>query len=778
MHFFFPAQAKHRWSLIALLLSLVLLIYFSLSQIQPKLKQNPVNSATEFSLPAAQIQLQKITQYKHPIGSVGHRHVRDYLLAELKALGLESQIQTSFASSDKGHASGQVQNIVVRLAGRNSQQNQDKKALLLMAHYDAVPNSFGAADDGVSVVSMLQTLRALKAQAPLANDVIFLFSDGEEVGLLGASAFAQSHPWMKDVGMLLNFDNRGNAGPIMMFEPSAGNRHLITGLAKAVPEVISNSLMYEVYKALPNDTDFTVFRKRGVAGLNFAMIQNISSYHTRYDRSDLINPASQQQQGQMMLQLVRHFGEQDLRTLNVSMGASMAASGNAEDSVYFSFPLFGLIHYPATLALPLALFLTGLAITAFWLTTRTTKLRLLAITASTFSFMLAIVAIGFLSQQAWNLVFKFYPPYLEMHDQDTGHFYLLGILIITALAFGLIQRILTRWIHVKELAFGAVLVWVAILVFVSARFPGASFLFAWPLLFVLLSYCYLALKKVPDTSSAYAWILLAGGGFSILLFSPLILLFNIALGFHSLGVPVILFTILLGLLTPLLVWILHEIRARIVLLIGFVAISLGAFATANFHEAHPIPTQLSYVTMPQKNVSLWLTPQRNLDRKTLSMFGESSVQKTLPELFGKELARSAWTYWSAPAPDAGIAAPIVSIQSDQLIDNQREIVIHITSPDSASNTRIQIEGVSVLFASIQDQVLSKTAKEKWMTSVHAIPKTGVTLRIRLAKDLTGKNGKIRVTDTFYALPSKLNHVAIPASVDFAAQTIALVDIPE
>lgn len=770
MHFFFPANARHSWSLVALLLTLLLLIYLSLSQIQPKLKQNPVNSTTEFSLPAAQSQLQKITQQKHPIGSAGHSQVRDYLLAELKALGLAPQIQTSFASSDKGHASGLVQNIVVRLAGRNSQQNQDKKALLLMAHYDAVPNSFGAADDGVSVVSMLQSLRALKAQAPLANDVIFLFSDGEEVGLLGASAFVQSHPWMKDVGMLLNFDNRGNAGPIMMFEPSAGNRHLITGLAKAVPDVISNSLMYEVYKALPNDTDFTVFRKQGVAGLNFAMIQNISSYHTRYDRSDLINPASQQQQGQMMLELVRHFGEQDLRTLK--------SSGGEEDSVYFSFPLFGLIHYPATLALPLAVLLTGLAITAFWLTTRTTKLRLLATIAGAFSFILTIVAIGFLSQQAWNLVFKFYPAYLEMHDQDTGHFYLLGILITTALAFGLVQKILTRWIRVNELAFGAVLVWVAILLFISTHFPGASFLFAWPLLFVLLSYCYLALKKVSNTSSTYAWILLTGAGFSILLFSPLILLFNIALGFHSLGVPVILFVLLLGLLTPLLMWILYEIRARIVLLVGLVAISLGAFATANFHEAHPIPTQLSYVAMPQKNLSLWLTPQRNLDRQTLSMFGESSIQKTLPELFGKEHARSSWTYWSAPAPDAGIAAPAVSIQSDQLVDNQREMVIHITSPDSAGNTRIQIENVSVLFASIQNQVLTKTAKEKWMTSVHAMPKTGVTLRIRLAKDRIGKNAKIRVTDTFYTLPTKLSHAVIPTSVDFAAQTITLVDIAE
>jgi len=769
MHFFFPANAKHRWSAIGLLLSLLLLITSSLYQIQPKLKPETTNSPTESSLTAAQSQLQKITQDKHPIGSAGHAKVREYLLAELRAIGLEPQVHSTFASFEKGTANGQVNNIVVRLAGRNSSQNQNKKALLLMAHYDAVPNSFGAADDGVSVIAILQTLRVLKAQAPLANDLICLLSDGEEVGLLGASGFAQSHPWMKDVGMLLNFDNRGNAGPIMMFEPSAGNRNLITGLATAVPNVVSNSLMYEVYKALPNDTDFTVFRKQGIPGLNFAMIQNISSYHTRYDRADLINPASQQQQGQMMLQLVRHFGEQDLGLFH--------SQPKVEDSVYFSFPLVGLVHYPAAYALPIALLITSLAIVTFWLTRKTARLRLLATVAGALSFIVTIIAIGFLSQQAWNLVFKLYPAYLEMHDQDTGHYYLLGTLIINAIAFGLLQKLLTRWISMKELAFGTALVWTGILLFVSVRFPGASFLFAWPLLFVLLSYLYLTVKNVSEESSAYAWTLLAGAVFPIVLFSPLILLFNIALGFHSLGVPVILFTILLGLLTPLLTWILQEIRARVFLLIGVVAMSLGAFATASFHEAHPIPIQLSYVAMPQQNQYLWLAPQRTLDRQTLTMFGTEAVQQSLPSLFGKEHPRSIWKYWSTKAADAGIAAPVIVIQSDQIIGDRREVVAHIRSPDKASNVRIQIEGTSVLSASIQDQVLTTVAKEKWMTTVHAMPQEGVILRFQIAKDQTAKNVTIRVTDTFYVLPSSVRNLPVPIGVDFVAQTITALDIP-
>jgi hypothetical protein len=619
------------------------------------------------------------------------------------------------------------------------------------------------------VIAILQTLRALKAQAPLANDIIALLSDGEEVGLLGASGFAQSHPWMKDVGMVLNFDNRGNAGPVMMFEPSAGNGKLIAGLAQALPGVISNSMMYEVYKALPNDTDFTVFRKQGVPGLNFAMIQNISSYHTQYDRADLISPASQQQQGQMMLQLARHFGNQDL--------SAYQSSAAAEDHVYFSFPLLGLVHYSASFALPLAFIIAALSIAVFWLSRKNGQVRIIASLSGAFSFLLIIVVIGFLTQQAWNLVFKFNPAYLDMHDQDTGHYYLLGVLMISAVMFGLWQRWLTRWIRAKELAFGVALVWLILLLVTSYRFPGASFLFAWPLAAVLLSWLGLELMKCQDDSASPAWIYLDGGALGIILFSPLILLFNIALGFHSLGVPVILFILFLGLFTPLLVWILQELRARVFLIASLFAIGFGALATENFHQAHPIPSQLVYIAMPQQQHSFWLAPQRTLNKQSLNMFNADAIQRTVPEVLGKESARSEWKYWVTKAPDAGIAAPLVQIQSDQILGDHREIVAHISSPDQASNVRIQVEGGKVLSASIQDQVLTIAAKDKWVTSVHAMAKEGVTLRFQIAKDQAPNSMKIRTTDTFYVMPASAKNLQVPSGVDLVLQTVTLVDIP-
>src|SRR5205814_3510336 len=137
-----------------------------------------------------------IASKPHPVGSPEHTQVRDYILRELTAMGLSPQLQTTPA----------ISNILVRQQGSAS----GGKALLLDGHYDTMPNSPGASDDGSGVVVLLETLRAIRAGAPLRNDLICLFSDGEEVGLQGAKAFAYAHPWAKDVGLVLNFEARGN----------------------------------------------------------------------------------------------------------------------------------------------------------------------------------------------------------------------------------------------------------------------------------------------------------------------------------------------------------------------------------------------------------------------------------------------------------------------------------------------------------------------------------------------------------------------------------------
>ena len=102
-----------------------------------------------------------------------------------------------------------------------------------MGHYDSVDDSYGASDDGSAIVTMLETLRVLKTQDPLMNDIIFLFTDGEELGLLGARAFLEQHPLAKDIGLVLNLEASGTSGQSMMFETSKDNKWIISEFAKA-----------------------------------------------------------------------------------------------------------------------------------------------------------------------------------------------------------------------------------------------------------------------------------------------------------------------------------------------------------------------------------------------------------------------------------------------------------------------------------------------------------------------------------------------------------------
>ena len=81
------------------------------------------------------------------------------------------------------------------------------RAVLLVAHYDSVPTAAGAADDGSGVAALLEAARAQRAGPPPRNDVIFLFTDGEERGLLGAKHFVQAPPVpLASIAMNLNFD--------------------------------------------------------------------------------------------------------------------------------------------------------------------------------------------------------------------------------------------------------------------------------------------------------------------------------------------------------------------------------------------------------------------------------------------------------------------------------------------------------------------------------------------------------------------------------------------
>jgi hypothetical protein len=292
--------------------------------------------ADQFSAGRAMVDVRAIGQKPHPIGSAEIVRVRDHLLSRISGLGLEVLVRPGEGVRDaakwspRSVAVGAVQNIVATLPGTD----REAPAVLVMSHYDTVPNSPGAADDSAGVAAALEIARALKAGPTPARDVIFLFTDGEEPGLLGAEAFFARDPLHDHVGVVINMEARGDAGRAAMFQTGPESGELIRVYAANAHQPTANSLAAAVYARMPNDTDFTHALRKGLPGLNFAFIDDQLAYHTPLATPDHLNQGSLQNLGDQALPAVRAL----------AMGAALPAK--SPDLIYSDVLGRGLVAYP------------------------------------------------------------------------------------------------------------------------------------------------------------------------------------------------------------------------------------------------------------------------------------------------------------------------------------------------------------------------------------------------------------------------------------------------
>ncbi len=325
------------WFALLLMICVELALRFQLRGPQPLPADAPLEA---FSAARAFAVLQRLLgdQAPHPTGSPANDRVRERLVSELSGLGLDVEIQETSRGPDKRRI---LSNVLARFPGTTSLG----KPLVLATHYDSVAAGPGAADAGSCVAALLEAARALKYGGPYRRPVYFLFTDGEEAGLLGASAFAGVHPLSHDKPCVLNFDARGTCGPSLMYETHRGNLPMIRWLAGHLPvPCATGSSFITVYRHLPNDTDFTIFQRDGWTGLNFAFIGGAHRYHTAQDTLRHLSLRSLQHHGENALALARAIAGDE----------SVDLEASSEDAVFFD--VFGMfvVYYPESWAIPLA----------------------------------------------------------------------------------------------------------------------------------------------------------------------------------------------------------------------------------------------------------------------------------------------------------------------------------------------------------------------------------------------------------------------------------------
>ena len=179
--------------------------------------------------------------------------------------------------------------------------------------------------------------------------------------MLGARAFVEFHPWAHSVRAVVNLDARGTSGPSIMFETGTANEWAVRLFERHASHPSLNSIAYTVYKRLPNDTDFTVFKAAGAQGLNFAFIGDVVHYHTPLDNIGNASPASLQHQGENALSSVTALANADLSSIPI------------RGAVYFDIFQSQVILFGTGWAVPLALiciFLLALQILRLFRTNR------------------------------------------------------------------------------------------------------------------------------------------------------------------------------------------------------------------------------------------------------------------------------------------------------------------------------------------------------------------------------------------------------------------------
>lgn len=427
-------------------------------------------SPAEFSAGRAFQDVTAMARSPHPMGSAAHGEVRNYLLARFRALGLEPQVQTAVVTSPGGQHVGRIRNVMARLRGRKGPE-----AIALVAHYDSRDGSPGASDDGAGVATLLETLRALRAGPPLEHDVILLITDGEEAGLLGAKGFVSSHPWAKDVRLVINLEARGTRGAVQMFQTGKSNLALIRAFGEAVPAPCATSLASTLYEWLPNDTDFSVFLKAKMVGYNFAFIEAPWNYHTPLDNPAQQDPRSLQQMGDACLALTRHWGSRDL---------AVRAPSSA---VYFNPLGHTFLSVPADWALPVALLLLGLLLVGGVLAVRRGRLRPWASLAGLAMPLLGIpLALGVAAGASFGLS-QAHRALLNSRE-DTFFYndgYGVALLCLGLLTQWILFRVCSARLGWRNLAFGATFLLCLLGLALSVVLPGLSHLFLWPALFAV-----------------------------------------------------------------------------------------------------------------------------------------------------------------------------------------------------------------------------------------------------------------------------------------------------
>lgn len=588
-----------------------------------------------------------VANVSHPVGTAAHDAVRERLAARFRALGYDVAIQRTFACSPYVTCAP-VANVIARTPG-----DARPDALILAAHYDSVPAGPGASDDGQGVAALVEVARALRNER-FRNPIIYLITDAEEVALLGAEGFVADQDLLRNAAGVINIEARGTDGPSFLFETSRQNEWIARTIASALPRPATSSLYYDIYELLPNDTDLTVFKRVGLAGIGFGNIGQPVHYHTPLDNLENVRLSTLQHHGDHILAMARAFAAADLR---------QTSRGNA---VWFDVLSFFVVWWPQRYSLGIAIFSLVVLLAASFLMTRDGRTRSRAITFGVLSFFLTIIAALIVSfagnwlagLRAGGTVWVAYP------GTSIATAWLIGI----GTAIVIAQRFI-KSAGVDGLFLGHAICWSAIAIALAIVLPGGSYLTIVPAIAFALCALLRATVKMSEGASA----ILCAAVAAILIF-PLGLALYVALGKPILPFIALLIALVATTFTPLIASIPSLKRP---ILTAFVLALIACIVIANLVPAYTVdsPRHINIEYVDDGAAPRWQADE------LLPAIAQAAHFDAKP----KQIAD--WTTppakaLVAPAPNLGLAPAELQVITDEH-QNGRHLALHLHSARNA-----------------------------------------------------------------------------------------------
>jgi hypothetical protein len=677
-------------------------------------------SSARFSAAHARLHVQALAAAPRPIASRANVQARDYLLAQLRGLGLEPEVQTEIvrtASSDLTAnvrvTMAEVHNVVVRKPGVVSGHGI-RPAVLAVAHYDSGQASPGAADGAASSAALLETLRVLQAGPPLDNDVLAVFTDGDAGQALGTRGFVQSHPWARRARVALRFDNPGNRGALQLIGADAADGFSMQAWARLAPDPQGSSFMGELYANRRGHEAAALLAGPGAAVLHFATLAGPLGGGA-WDIPERLDQASLQHEGDTMLALLRHFG-------NAELPAESAQAG-VRGQVFFGLPGLGILHYSYSLVWPLAALGCLLCAIACYRAIRRQGVDSTDIVHGAFGFlMMAVLA----TSAAW-ICRDLQPGLAPRYDAGLladgpglaagVRWQLLAFTLLPIAVFIALQRMLQVRIGAAATQLGAMCTLGIALLGTSWLAPGASYVLAWPLLAAQAAWLVLSSRRAQAwTAAQRVALMLAAAMPAALLILPAARDSLLFLSPAWLVLPSFLACCMPALCGPLLA----GVGARLVvrpLLLGVWACLVLAHRASPTPPDLPAPNQLVYYKDTPSWQAFWLYPPVPLDAWTRQIFPNSMHPDLLPYLFGTS---SSPVWYAAAKRDDSIAYPYLIIEKDQRGPRGRHVEFLLRSKNSAPALVLRIVGAGTLRTTVNGRVLTDSRYRGWKLDLHGM----------------------------------------------------------